>query len=100
MVRERKDATVFTGTYKDHELIVRKMVWSNEAAKLAPDLNDYYCGYVELLSSDYYYDCLSEAESELKVFGGITYTSEHGDLPALPLDKKFVGFDTSTTLHV
>lgn len=95
MVRERKDATVFAGTYKGHELIIREMVWSNEAAKLAPDLNDYYCGYVELLPSDYYYDRLNEAEDELEVFGGITYTSNCGDLPVLPLGKKFVGFDTA-----
>lgn len=96
MIQERTDTSVFRGVFKGHELIIREMVWDKELSTIAPLLaKNYYCGYVELLPEDYYYDRPGEAENELQVFGGITYTEDYGHLYALPEGKRFVGFDTA-----
>ena len=96
MIQERTDTSVFRGVFRGHELIIREMVWDKELSTIAPLLaKNYYCGYVELLPEDYYYDRPSKAESELQVFGGITYTEDYGHLYALPEGKRFVGFDTA-----
>ena len=96
MIQKQGEITLFSGTYQGHELVIREMVWNDEIAKLAPDLaQDYYCGYVEILPNDYYYDHLDEAKDKLTVFGGITYTQAGGRLPALPVNKRFVGFNTA-----
>ena len=96
MIQKQGEITLFSGTYQGYELVIREMVWNDEIAKIAPNLaQDYYCGYVELLPNDYYYDHLDEAEDELRVFGGMTYTQASGRLLALPVNKRFVGFDTA-----
>lgn len=95
MTEERIDTTVFRGVFRGHELIIREMGLSKGITAIAPHLHDYYCGYVELLPEDYYFYRPSEAEDELEVYGGITYTEDYGHLYALPKGKRFVGFDTA-----
>lgn len=56
----------------------------------------WYCSYVELLPQDYYYHYAEAAEEELPAPGGITYTTDgYGNIPGLPEEMKFVGFDTN-----
>lgn len=86
--------TVFEGECKGRRVIIRKMhQFAGIPTPFLP-LQDYYCGYVELLPGDYYYSHLAEAESCLSVFGGITWTPEYGKLDDLP-DGCFIGFDTA-----
>lgn len=94
MIQERRDTTIFSGTYKGHQLIIREMIWDRLIGEKLLGKN-YYCGYAELLPEDYYFDHIDEAEDELQVYGGITYTEYQGHLYALPEGKSFVGFDTA-----
>ena len=72
------------------------MIWNREIIEPVDLLlPNYFCGYVELLPEDYYYAYPDDAESELEVFGGITYTGTRWTVPALPANKRFVGFDTA-----
>lgn len=101
MNEERTDKVVKRGSYKGRQYIIRKMVWNKQLlSKLhITVLNDYYCGYIELLPTDYYYNHPDKADEELDVFGGITFGSyvaseiETSFLPAT--DGRFIGFDTA-----
>ncbi len=85
---------VFEGEFKGRRVIIREMRQFAGMPTSFSLLQDYYCGYVELLPSDYYYNHLSETESRLSVYGGITWTPAYGKLDALP-DGCFIGFDTA-----
>ena len=98
MIQKQGEVTLFSGTYKGHELIIHEMI---RDLVLKGDMlgKPYYCSYVEVLPEDYYYNRPDEAENELNVYGGITwserYADKFGQILALPYDKQFVGFDTA-----
>lgn len=56
MIQKQGEITLFSGTYKGHELIIHEMI---RDLVLKGDMlgKPYYCGYVEVLPEDYYYNC-------------------------------------------
>lgn len=62
------------------------------ANQLSELTTHWYCGYVEFLPNDYYFDNSEDAEMDLPAPGGITYT---GTDPVINQGRKSIGFDTA-----
>lgn len=90
-----KERTIFTGTAYGRRVLIKALDPEVPAGLYPSIANGWYCGYVECLPGDWYYNGHEEeAELDFEVYGGVTW---EGMIPNIPEIKNFyaLGFDTN-----
>ena len=90
-----KEQIIYAGTAYGRRILI-KLLDPEVPSELAPSIaSGWYCGYVECLPDDWYYNAHEEeAELDFDVYGGVTW---EGMIPNIPEINNFyaLGFDTN-----
>ena len=90
-----KEQIIYAGTAYGRRILI-KLLDPEVPSELAPSISDgWYCGYVECLPDDWYYNAHEEeAELDFDVYGGVTW---EGMILNIPEINNFyaLGFDTN-----